>query len=260
MLLPQEPADEALNRIHATIEDGLRDNPNLNCYDGSEKNVQVGLWGFANTENDTLPLADCVEMAVVRHLSRNPARTLFEIEREIYPQFTGLETPSKALVDAVLDSYATCAEDGTWSLRPGDAPSARHADLDEMRALLTDIGLRLGYETTQLDEKTLFWGNEADPDYYFHIIASALVYEFCVQSRWSHEKSVIIIPGGRAGLLAYKQKRDPALRALADGWHFIKYRLLRSIGELPLITKATWNEQIGSDPIEGRTQSQLMMF
>ncbi len=260
LLLPQEPADEALNRIHATVEDALRDNPNLNCYDGSEKNVQIGLWGFANIENDTLPLADRVEMAVVRYLSRNPARTLFEIEREIYPQFTGLETPSKALVNAVLVSYAICAEDGTWSLRPGDAPSARHADLDEMRALLTDIGMRLGYETIQIDEKTLLWGDEADPDYYFHIIASALIYEFCIQTRWPHEKSIIILPGGRAGLLDHKQKRNPFLRMLAERWHFIKFRLLRSLGEIPLITKATWDEQIGSDPIEGRSQSQLMMF
>lgn len=258
LLLPQETADSALSRIHTTFEDALRVNSKLTRYDGSEKNIQVGLWGISEVES--LPLADRVEMAVVRYLSRNPNKTLYEIEQEIYPQFTGLETPSKALIGAILDSYAERSENGTWCLRESDSPSARLADLDEMRALLTDIGLRLGYETHQLSEKTLLWGGQGDPDYVFHLIASALVYEMFGQTKWEREKSLLILPGGRAGLLAYKQKRDPALRTLSEGWHFIKFRLLRSLGDLPLITKATWDEQIGSDPIEGRTQSQLMMF
>ncbi len=260
LLLPQETADAALSRIHANIEDALLANTKLIRYEGSQKSIQVGLWGLSSPEENPLPHADRVEMAVVRYLSRNPSKTLYEIESEIYPQFSGLETPSKALVAAILDSYAQRSDAGTWSLRPNDSPSARHADLDEMRALLTDIGLRLGYTTTQFNEKTLFWGDEADPDYVFHLIASALVYELFRQTKWAREKSIILLPGGRAGLLAHKQKRDPALRIASEGWRFIKFRLLRSLGELPLITKETWNEQIGSDPIEGRTQSQLMMF
>ena len=272
LILPQESADSALSRVHATLEDALRVNPKLVRYDGSEKSLQVGLWGLAKGFSPSerlksslhgdifLPLADRVEMAVVRYLSRNPNKTLFEIETEIYPQFSGLETPSKALVDSILDSYARRSENGTWRLRENDAPSARHADLDEMRALLTDIGLRLGYETSQLNEKTLIWGNQADPTYVFHLIASALIYEIFSQTQWAREKSLLILPGGRAGLLDYKIKRNPALRELSEGWRFIKFRLLRSLGEIPLITKATWDEQIGSDPIEGRSQRQLMMF
>ncbi len=260
LLLPQETADAALSRIHAGVEDALRDNPNLTRYEGSEKNIQIGLWGFANHEDDTVPLADRVEMAVVRYLSHKPQSTILEIEREINPRFTGLETPSKALVAAILDSYAERTDNGTWSLRSKDLPSARHADLDEMRALLTDIGMRLGYETSQINDKLLIWGNETNPDHIFHLIASAFVSELFTQTNWDREKSLIILPGGRAGLLAYKEKRDPALRVAAEGWRFIKFRLLRTLGEMPLITKESWDEQIGSDPIEGRTQSQLMMF
>jgi hypothetical protein len=258
LLLPQETADSAISRVHATLEDALRANSKLIRYEGSEKSLQVGLWGIADVES--LPLADRVEMAVVRYLSRNPHKSIYEIEQEIYPQLTGLETPSKALVLAILDSYAACAQNGTWRLRENDAPSARHADLDEMRALLTDIGLRLGYETHQLSEKMLVWGNQAQPTFVFHLIASALVYEIFSQNQAAREKSLLILPGGRAGLFDYKIKRNPALRELSQGWRFIKFRLLRTLGELPLITAATWDEQIGSDPIEGRTQSQLMMF
>lgn len=277
LLLPQEKADSAMSRVHATLEDALRKNPKLIRYEGSEKNVQIGLWGITPRSDDfsrpeglkpllredddiLLPLADRVEMAVVRYLSRNPDKTLYNIETEIYPQFTGLETPSKGLVAAVLDSYAECSDEKTWRLRENDAPAARRADLDEMRVLLTDIGLRLGYATHQLSEKMLIWGDQAEPTFVFHLIASALVYEIFHQYQAARKKSLLILPGGRAGLFAYKIKRNPALRELSEGWHFIKFRLLRSLGELPLITQETWDEQIGSDPIEGRSQSQLMMF
>lgn len=260
LLLPQETADAALSRIHATLEDDLRQNSKLTRYEGSEKSLHVGLWGLSSPEDNHLPLADRIEMAVVHHLSRKPAQSIYEIEREIYPQLTGLETPSKALVAAILDSYAERADSGSWSLRPSDSPAARRADLDEMRTLLTDIGMRLGYSTHQFNEKTLLWGDKSSPDYVFHLIASALVHELFSQTNWAHAKSFILLPGGRAGLLAYKQKRDPALRSASEGRRFIKFRLLRSLGDLPLITKETWDEQIGSDPIEGRTQSQLMMF
>ena len=137
------------------------------------------------------------------------------------------------MVAAVLDSYAH-VEKGLWSLRFKDAPSARHADLDEMRALITDIGLRLGHQTTQINDKLLIWGEKTAPVYIFHLIASALVQEIFEDKTFSPDfrsRSIILLPGGRAGLLAYKQKRDPALRAASKNWRFIKFRLLRTVGD-----------------------------
>ncbi len=262
LLLPQEPVDEALSRIHATIEKELLAHKGLSRYEGSEKSLSTGLWGLSSLRDSEIPLADRVEKAVVRYLSHNPNKNLFEIEKEIYPHFAGLLTPSKALVAAVLDSYAH-VENGLWSLRFKDAPSARHADLDEMRALITDIGLRLGHQTTQINDKLLIWGNEKNPAYIFHLIASALVQEIFEDKTFSPDfrsRSIILLPGGRAGLLAYKQKRDPTLRAASANWRFIKFRLLRTVGELPIINAQTWEEQIGSDPVEEGGKGQLMMF
>ena len=259
LLLPQEPVDEALNRIHATIDEALRAHEGLVHYEGSEKSLSTGLWGLSSTQDSEIPLADRVEMAVVRYLSHHPNKRLLEIEKEIYPQFSGLLTPSKALVAAVLDSYAQ-AENGLWRLRAKDAPSARHADLDEMRALITDIGLRLGHDTTQINDKLLIWGDEKNPIYIFQLIASALVREILEDETFPREKSIILIPGGRAGLLAYKQKRDLALRATSANWRFIKFRLLRTLGEIPIINAQTWEEQMSSDPVEEGAKGQLMMF
>jgi hypothetical protein len=259
LLLPQEAVDEALSRIHATIDEELRAHKGLVRYEGSEKSLNVGLWGLSSLKDSEIPLADRVEKAIVRYLNHHPKKTLLEIEKEIYPQFAGLLAPSKALVAAVLDSYAR-QENGLWRLRAEDSPSARHADLDEMRALITDIGLRLGHQTQQVDDKLLIWGDEKNPLYIFRLIASALIQEILEDKSFPCQKSIILIPGGRAGLLSYKQKRDPALRAASANWRFIKFRLLRTVGEIPIINAQTWEEQMSSDPVEEGAKGQLMMF
>ncbi len=108
--------------------------------------------------------------------------------------------------------------------------------------------------------KLLIWGNISEPIYVFRLIASALVREILEDKTFPRERSIILLPGGRAGLLAYKEKRDPALHAASLDWRFIKFRLLRTLGKIPIINAQTWEEQIGSDPIEGQPSGQLMMF
>jgi hypothetical protein len=39
----------------------------------------------------------------------------------------------------------------------------------------------------------------------------------------------------------------------------VKYRLLRSLLEVPILTRDTFEEQIASDPIE-QSKGQMMMF
>lgn len=260
LLLPQEAVDEALHRIHAKIEETFSTDMDLIRYEGSEHSLQTGLWGLSSTDKNEIPLPDRVEMAVVRNLGHNPRQSLMEIEKNLYPQFTGLETPSKALVLAILDSYAHHHQDGHWHLREEDRPSARRADLDEMRALITDLGERLGHQTQHVGKKMLIWGEKSAPVYTFHPIASALVREILEKNTPPLGRNLIVLPGGRAGLLAYKEKRDPVLRAALSSWRFVKFRVLRTLSKIPLLNAQTWEEQIGSDPIEGQPSGQLMMF
>ena len=70
---------------------------------------------------------------------------------------------------------------------------------------------------------------------------------------------VIVIPGGRAALAAYKAQRDPALAAHMKNYEVVKYRLLRALVEVPVLTRETFEEQIASDPLE-KSKSQMMMF
>jgi hypothetical protein len=40
----------------------------------------------------------------------------------------------------------------------------------------------------------------------------------------------------------------------------VKYRLLRALLELPILTRETFEEQIASDPVEQQSSGQMMMF
>ena len=64
---------------------------------------------------------------------------------------------------------------------------------------------------------------------------------------------------GRAALAEYKKQRDPALAARMKHYQLVKYRLLRSLVEVPVLTRETFEEQITSDPLE-KSKSQMMMF
>ena len=78
-----------------------------------------------------------------------------------------------------------------------------------------------------------------------------------INTRWKN--ALLVLPGGRAGLLAYKETRDPRLRKRLDGWHIVKFRLLRALADIPVLNRQTFEEQLISDPVE-QSQGQMMMF
>ena len=70
---------------------------------------------------------------------------------------------------------------------------------------------------------------------------------------------MIVLPGGRAALAAYKAQRDPSLAARMKKVRVVKYRLLRTLIEVPVLTRETFGKQIASDPLE-KSKLQMMMF
>jgi hypothetical protein len=90
----------------------------------------------------------------------------------------------------------------------------------------------------------------------FNVLASALLGRALQDAA---PNTIIVIPGGRAALAAYKQERDPSLAARLKKHTLVKYRLLRTLLEVPILTRETFEEQIASDPIEKST-GQMMMF
>jgi len=259
--------DEALRKTQSIIEAALNGDSDLVHYSGGQS-VETGLWDIKRSSKD-LPargasqspyyesLTDRVEVAVVTFLQKNPDSIFLEIEDDLYPRYPGLLTPSKGMIYAILNSYAE--KDGaSWKLRGEDVASVRRKELNQMMALIDSIGKRLKYQTRRRD-KLLTWEEKGKVVRVFSVLASALVGRAIAESAYPLEQTLLVIPGGRAALVAYKTQRDPALAERLINVRLVKYRLLRALAEVPILTRETFEEQIASDPIE-QIKGQMMMF
>jgi len=244
--------DAALRKTQGLMEHALKGSGDFIHYSSGE-GVDTGMWGLASLP-ETESLSDRVEVAVVNYLQKNKTAIFLEVEEELNRQFTGLMTPSKGLVYAVLNSYAE--KDGSgWKLREEDLASTRRVEMKNIFDQLSEIGRRLNYVST-INDKVLTWNENGLTVKKFYLMASALVNR---AMEHADEHTVIVFPGGRAALAAYKQERDPSLRERLKRYRLVKYRLLRSLLEVPILTRETFEEQIASDPVE-KSVGQMMMF
>jgi hypothetical protein len=257
--------DEALRRTHSIIQNGLAEDERFVHYSSGES-VDTGMWGLSGRE-DPAPakgdsLSDRIEIAIVTFLQKNPDSIYLEIEDDLYPQFPGLFTPSKRMIYSVLESYAQ-RDGGGWHLRPEDAAAARRNELQTITAMLEAVGSRLDFATRKQDKNYLWVSAGQDGEEQvvraFYILASALIGRAMDETPHPPQQTIIVIPGGRAGLIAYKAGRDPSLAARLKKYRLVKYRLLRTLFEVPVLTRETFEEQIAGDPLE-KSKSQMMMF
>lgn len=245
--------DEAMRKTNALLETALRKDKDF-VHHSTGEGVDTGMWDAVSVTGQTESLSDRVEMAVVTYLQKNPKAIFLEVEEELNRQFTGLMTPSKGLIYAVLNSYAEKAG-GVWTLRKEDEALARRKEMQTIFVMLEEIGKRLNYASSK-DDKTLTWLENDKPARTFYVMASALIRRALEAT---DEQTLIVIPGGRAALVAYKQERDPSLKEHLKKRRLVKYRLVRSLSEMPILTRDTFEEQIASDPVE-KAAGQLMMF
>ncbi|HJS18341.1 MAG TPA: hypothetical protein VJ785_06320, partial [Anaerolineales bacterium] len=270
--------DETLRGVQALIESALEEDSRF-MHHSTGENVDTGYWGLASAtlsgqknlqdngggsssssapQSDiTESLADRVEVAVVTFLQKNPDSIFLEVEDDVYPRFPGLLTPSKAMIYAVLSSYAERVN-GAWTLRAEDAAAVRRRELNTVSDMLETIGNRLGYATTR-QAKIILWQENGQTVYACYILASALIGRAIAETPYPPEQTLIILPGGRASLAAYKAQRDPALAARLKAYRVVKYRVLRTLLEVPVLTREMFEKQITSDPLE-KSRQQILMF
>jgi hypothetical protein len=276
---PEATAAERFRLFGAALEQAFIQPNAFSRYGGSSRSLDVGQWWLVEgavkpRSNDpastvNMPLADRVEMEVVRFLHKHPASTLDQVDEALCAQFTGLSTPGRELIQECLASYGEASPSGSpaWQLRPEDAPSARRADLDAMKALLDRMGTRLGFRfeaAETIGGKTVLMWVEANGEVagVFYIIASAMVGSvvFAPQSiaPMAHivdpsARRMIILPGGRARLVEYKLNRDPRLRGvLQEDWRLIKYRHLRRLADDLSLRRENLERLLDLDPLANR--------
>ena len=252
-------------------------------FGGSSSALEIGQWWLDaqslkhTSQKISLPLADRLEIEVIRYLQKNPGCSFRVLDQAMCKTFDGLLTPPRQLIEASLSSYAeqNPPDSDSWQMKPQDNPQNRRADIQEMGALLERIGHKLGLKVIR--EKTpkimntpnqrdvIIW---QDPSgairYRFYLIASTVFGSIVFQSDSAvsyhvegetdlPKRNIIVLPGGRARLLEYKFKLDPRLKAAIDlGWRLVKFRHLRRLAEDPSLRLEFLDNSLGLDQFEDR--------
>jgi hypothetical protein len=248
---------DELTHITVAIQTALSNS--LFVHLGGTQNVETGLWGLKDWGSEAIPLPDRVEMEAVKHLQEHPEATFQELEAVLCRELPGLLTPPLGLLREVLASYTT-ANGERWSLRPEDGARQRRADLDEAAQSITRIGERLGFGMRVEDEpvRRICWEREGEECYIFHLLASAVAGKALRANPCPAERCLLVLPGGRAGLLMAKLRRDPTLIALwSQGWRALKFRLLRRLAEMPDLTLERFEQELATDPVTAPEQMKM---
>jgi hypothetical protein len=260
--------------LYSQLQNQLRDTFNyrggFRRFEGSEISLDVGSWWLRDEEDIQISLADQIEIVVAKFLQKVTFCKFSEVDTYLCEIFPGLLTPDPGYIIHCLYSYGEEQPSGSgqWKIRSQDLPDARRAELESTEKMLSSLAGRLGFSIHQEpapdipDSNTgprmvsVWQDSNKRPCYAFSIISSAVVGEIVRQKGTLAPKPqqgfrhVIVLPGGRANLVAYKLSRDARLKKEIDqGWIFLKYRHLRRLIENPLLTPENLVEQLDLDPL-----------
>lgn len=246
---------EILSQVNASFENAFNNFGGFLRYGGSEKSMEVGQWWLHDSANTAPPLSDRIEIALVRYLLEHPASTLVQIDTALCVAFPTEKsvpiTPNPKLIHVCLESYGKQdpPNSGYWHIREEDSPEVRRDEHQVITYLLEQIGSCLGFFPD--GQKPLLWREKnGEIKYVFHVITSAVFGEIILAGEYPAPQSWIVLPGGRANLVAYKLRRDPRLsQVIEEGWRFIKFRHVRWLAENPLLQLDLLEEQLALDPL-----------
>jgi hypothetical protein len=230
--------------------------------------LEIGQYWLYETNQINLSLADRVEMAVVRNLTKYPNCSFSTIQKSIFESFPGLLTPDNELIQTCLESYGELVEEDRWKLRDQDQPAQRRSDLDEIFGIIKSISQRLNLQVeerkiaTQQNRVGLgLFDPTGQPLYWFYPIVSAVISDILLQQPLNG-KNIIVLPGSRANLVVYKLNRDARLAERCQppsGWQFLKFRYLRWQLENPLLNLESLAQSLELDPLTySSTQLRLL--
>lgn len=265
-LLPrrvEEITPDLLTRLQAMLGEALEDRRLFIRYAGHGQADESGAWWLNDPSAADLPLADRLEKEIVKFLVQHKSIQRPDLETTLYPLFPGLLVPSQALITAVLESYAlpVGGQPHQWQLRPEDEPNRRRTDLANAADGLKAIGQRMGFRIQ--DGQPIGWLNEKDePVYLFFLLASSIISPYVFQTHPAPpQRCILVLPGGRTGLLGFKLRRDPRLSsAFQKGWRLLKFRHLRYLSEYPRLSVNQWEDLLNGDPPQWEDAVQMRMF
>jgi hypothetical protein len=229
--------------------------------------AEEALWWLADSRQVAEALADQVE-AQVWELLLQQTWEMEELVNAVYARFSGSLTPDLALVLICIDSYSV-QEGGnrrlhTLRLRSEDDPLRRAAELKTLRGDLENLGKRLGFRVKRRGGWDVRWLEAGEEIYVFDVSSTAGLAPHLLAERavGKGAQRCLVLPGGRAHLITFKLQRDPRLAHAveADGWQFIKFRLLRRLVAKEELDRHALKTVLGLDPIAEQEAAQIPLF
>ncbi|MDF1513053.1 MAG: hypothetical protein P1S60_04520, partial [Anaerolineae bacterium] len=231
----------------ARLPDGLEDVPGTQL-----------IW-LQNESNARKPLADRVEQLILQCLQKQSRWKREELEARIYAQYNGGLTPEPELVKTCIDAY-TVAGQHYVTLRQEDTPNTRKDELRESRLKIKQLGVQLGFTVGRRLNADIVWKQKGHISYLFRFSSTALLSQSLANvSRFqSNERRCLVLPGGRASLVALKLRRDPRFQTVVTryNWVFVKFRhLRRMLAEIK--HRGEIDFYLGLDPIVEKDTVQI---
>lgn len=256
---PASRAGTTYTHLRQLMVDLLTPDGRLVRYQGGKSSIEIGKWWLTNPVGDTPALADQVETAIVQQLQAAGEADYYELDSLLCAQFPGLLTPDQPLVSTILNAYAEKREDGRYYLKEHDRSAARREDIAEIARMLLEIGQRLGFQVRQ-KEQVIWEQAQAGSDLIFHLIASANLGRILESAKHPPEQGIIVLPGGRAELVLFKQERDPRLdQRMKIGWRLLKFRHVRRMAENRSLSPENLASYLTLDPLT-QDQTQIPLF
>lgn len=265
-------AGDVITRIQALAARVFAQNGLIRHSLGSQED-EGSLWeASAEAGGGESPLADRTEMETVRVLQGGEGLTLEQIDRAVCGRLRGSLTPAVELLAEVVASYGRRDAAGLWRLSGEEEPAARRRDLAEVNQLLGELGARLDYQVS--GELPLVWTPRSfGRVYQFYGIASAVISRHVPGGMELAGKSgppgrpavpgktavpggpavpgaqtVMVFPGGRAKLIAWKLTHNPRLAQALSSVHLLKFRHLRNLAQQIGLTRGQWESLLDADP------------
>ena len=251
---PSDPPN-LLGDIERSIQEVLADTTRFERFN-SGAGFDTGSFWLRRNPTYLNPLADRTEGAVLQEIYQNPSFTLPDLLNSVYRKTKGLNNPEFDLTASVLQSYAE-PEDETrirWHLKPGEDLPARAEALRQVETIITELATQLGF-AREIRPDSILWFDEAGKnEYSFFPISNGIIMPILLAHANDTSTKLIVIPGSRANLIAYKLKHDPNLqRLLTPDWQIIKFHQLRLIKDNPLLTRELFASQLLTDLPEFHT-------
>lgn len=254
--------NEMLNDLESEFATALNDATHFQRFNPGTT-AETGMYWLTRPLLESISMADLAEQVAVSELQNRATLTFDDLYRALYARLSGMQTPSDELIQAILESYAQEEKSDTGSvfrILPQERAAARADDLQQIRTILEKMADTLNYRRESYPERILWMDQTGTPLYSFFPITSAQISKILRGNRDLPGQRIIVLPGGRSNLIAYKLKRDPNLRLLKDDkWQLVKFRQLRNLAGNPLLSRELFNSQISGDPPEFHT-SQLALF